>query len=639
MNRRSANGVKMAWTLAALIASTVSAKRMPFESRFDEWALNLWPPRISESSLSDKPVERASPPIIPPGRYRVYCRADDGSSQSFIYEPQVNVNATAQTIVTKLNKPSNATIRYTYAYAYAVRSADDSRQPIWNFTIRMRLEKGAPVRFDRAVPAYQRWRFQCAFENEGGKNWAVWTNDQKPLEPGETANFELRSVGLPGVLPAFMQGKPSHRNRIHKNAYVPNEPGQDAVCGWVVGPVPEPKNFHPIAFIEYIEELYFKCDEAGWIESRRKGIEVLWALKRARSALESGDAQTARQAVLDGVQLIQRLSAIGAPLVREHPFTTEAEGLLTANMEYLADRLKQPAPIAARRPQFQSRIDLELLAAANAAVKEVPPGWLRIYHLDYDDSLQSRLYEPACNVDATVKTVVYQIKRSDDPSVRYAYSYEISSGISSLQAIRSLRINMELDRNAPTTLASPEELGWSRSVPRPDITATNWARWHGSSSRSRLIMPGETQGGFQLRSSGLPGILEARVVGSLMRTNHLHEAVEFPKGTRGDGAVGFVVGPVPEPSPFEAGAFLEIVESLFRRCKEIGWAAPLAGGKAVESLKQTKAFLAEGDVQAARKSLEAVVESVHREGEAERFYTTEAAGMLTANLEYLLERL
>ncbi|MDE0021635.1 MAG: hypothetical protein OXT69_09695 [Candidatus Poribacteria bacterium] len=59
----------------------------------------------------------------------------------------------------------------------------------------------------------------------------------------------------------------------------------------------------------------------------------------------------------------------------------------------------------------------------------------------------------------------------------------------------------------------------------------------------------------------------------------------------------------------------------------------------VESLKRAKAFLAEGDVQAARKNLEAVVESVHREGEAERFYTTEAAGMLTANLEYLLERL
>ena len=629
----------MVWVLAALIASTVSAKRIPFESRFDEWALNLWPPVSCESNLADKPVERAIPLIAPLGRYRVYYSAEDDSSQSFLYEPQVNVNATAQTIVTKLNKPSNAAIRYTYAYAYTIRSAEDSLQPIWNFTIRMRLEKGAPVRFDRAVPAYQRWNFQRPVENRYGKNWAVWTIDHEPLEPGKTANFELRSVGLPGVLPAFMQGKPLRPNRVPKNAYVPNEPGEDAVCGWVVGPVPEPANFHPIAFMEYIEGLYWKCGEAGWIESHRENVEVLWALKKARSALESGDAPTARQAVLDGVQLIQRLSSTGAPLVREQPFTTEAEGLLTANMEYLAERLKQPAPIAARRPPFQGKIDLELLAAANEAVKEVPPGWLRIYHLDYDDSLQSRLYEPACNLDAAVKTVVHRLEPSEDPSVRYAYSYEIVSGVSSLQAISSLRIHMELDRNAPTTLVSPAGLGWTQSVPRPHITATNWARWYGSSSRGRLIMPGETQGGFQLRSSGLPGILKARVIGSLTRTNHLHEMVEFPEGTRGNGAVGFVVGPVPEPSPFEAGAFLEYVESLFRRCKEIGWAAPLAAEKAVESLKRANAFLAEGDVQAARETLKAVVESVQREGEAERFYTAEAFGMLTANLEYLLERL
>ena len=639
MNRRSANAAIMLWAFAAaamtaLTAPTVSAKRIPFESRFDESAASLWEPIDS-----DKPRDHTSPPIVPPGRYRVYYYAEDGSLQSSLYEPQVNVNATAQTTVTKLNPPSNATIPYTYAYGYTIRSADDSLQPIWNFTIRMQMEKDAPIRFDWTVLRYERWYFQRPYENRHGKNWAIWTNDQNPLKPGKETNFELRSLGLPGLLPAFMQGKPLHHNRLHKNARVPNEPGQDAVCGWVVGPVPEPANFHPIAFIEYIEQLYFKCDEAGWIDSHRKLIGVLWALKRARSALESGDAQTAQQAVLDGVQLIQRLSEMGGRLVREHPFTTETEGLLTANMEYLAEKLKQQGQVAARRPLFEREIDLELLAAANVDAKEVPPGLLRIYYIDYDDSVQSLLYEPRCNVDAKVKTVVHRLERTDDPSIRYAYSYEISSGVSSLQSIRGFRIHMTLDRNAPTTLVSPEKLGWRTSTPRPHITATNRASWIDSSRPERAIMPGETQGGFQLRSSGLPGILEAYIIGSLTETSGLNEIIEFPKGTRGKWAVGYIVGPVPEPSPFEAGAFLEVVESLFRRCREIGWAAPLTADKAVESLQQARALLAEGEVQAARKRLEAVVKGVHREGGAERFYTTEASGMLTANLEYLLERL
>ena len=647
MNRRSAISIKTIRTLAAialiaLTAPTVSAKRIPFESRFDNSAASLWDPSFEESLdpvYLDKPYDRPSPPIIPPGRYRVYYDAEDGSLQSSLYEPQANVNATAQTTVTKLNPPSNATIPYTYAYGYTIRSADDSLQPIWNFTIRMRMEKGTPIRFDWTVPRSERWYFQRPYENRHGKNWAIWTNDQNPLKPGNEANFELRSLGLPGLLPAFMQGKPLHHNRLHKNARVPNEPGQDAVCGWVVGPVPEPANFHPIAFIEYIEQLYFKCDEVGWIESHRKVIGVLRALDRARSALESGDSQTARQAVLDGVQLIQRLSEIGGRLVREHAFTTETEGLLTANMEYLAEKLKQQGLVAARRPQFEREIDLELLAAANVDAKEVPPGLLRIYYIDYDDSIQSLLYEPRCNVDAAVKTVVHRLEQTDDPSIRYAYSYEISSGVSSLQSIRGFRIHMTLDRNAPTTLVSPEKLGWSRSTPKPRITATNRASWTDLSRPERAIMPGETQGGFQLRSSGLPGILEAYIVGSLTEAYGLNENIVFPKGRTGEWAAGYIVGPVPEPSPFEAGAFLEAVVRLFRRCREIGWAAPLTADKAVESLQQARTLLAAGEVQAARKRLEAVVEIVHREGGEERFYTTEASGMLTANLEYLLERL
>jgi len=110
----------------------------------------------------------------------------------------------------------------------------------------------------------------------------------------------------------------------------------NVVAGAVVGPVPEPEAFVPVDLCRHIEELYRQCVELGWINAPELAATVLTSLDAARTSLVSGRTEAGRGHLAGAVAHVLNATESGTT---ERVFTSEAEGLLTANISYLLDRI------------------------------------------------------------------------------------------------------------------------------------------------------------------------------------------------------------------------------------------------------------------------------------------------------------
>jgi len=313
---------------------SVMAERGVFESRFDMDA-------VDERNVSAGPAET-------PGRIRIYYRGPDGSLETLVYEPRVNFELTVQTVVRKLpplpsdsGSQESATPHAQYAYEYTIQSGQASVQPVRTFVVYMALNRGTPLSL--TTPGRE-WYSRTPDPIAPAPNWVRWATSGggrlKPehyIQPGERVDgFELRGPGIPGILDAFAQGVPIHRAKLNEYVYVPRGPGEDVAGGPVVGPVPAPDVLDPVGFAQYVEELYHQSEDLGWINAPEAAATTLQRLEAARASLEGGDTDAAKRHLLDSVEHIRRSTEDGTT---ESVFTSEAEGLLISNVEYLLDRL------------------------------------------------------------------------------------------------------------------------------------------------------------------------------------------------------------------------------------------------------------------------------------------------------------
>jgi len=123
-----------------LCAMSAAAERHIFESRLDVEGLHA----------RNLKVEFASAPVT----YRIYFHADDGTVDSLVYEPSVNIDITVQTVVRNLSdpraeshtdSPPPETPGARYAYEYIIKSEESSAQPVRRFVVHMALERGTAL--------------------------------------------------------------------------------------------------------------------------------------------------------------------------------------------------------------------------------------------------------------------------------------------------------------------------------------------------------------------------------------------------------------------------------------------------------------------------------------------------------------
>jgi hypothetical protein len=192
------------------------------------------------------------------------------------------------------------------------------------------------------------------------------------------------------------------------------------------------------------------------------------------------------------------------------------------------------------------------------------------------------------------------------------------------------------------------------------------------------IRPGQSLGGFEIMSEGLPGIRRCIVspffdFDSLFSEERFPDEENIPNTDSIQNAVkfrGWTVGPTAPPANFDASAWIDTLLSYTRQSAELSWLgkgrdndcddderADEGIAKNIElRLQKAKRELTRGDSVQARKELEKLVQKVeriwkrsqeeekkHKRDRWERndnvIITSEAYALLKYNMEYLMDRL
>jgi hypothetical protein len=278
----------------------------------------------------------------------------------------------------------------------------------------------------------------------------------------------------------------------------------------------------------------------------------------------------------------------------------------------------------------------------------------------------------------------------------YKYNYTIANSQTSVGQIGTL----EIDISKPINVAnlSGEGLvngpGYSEVIsdyvlkqnitPMISVGISSPPHWHsglsilgtvawGNDDNSSRMLPGQSIGGYQLTSRGLPGIRVFKIEPRI-DFDHLPIAppvgpadlerykMELSKYKDGISVKGQTIGPTVPPAPFVPITFLSYLLGLQHEAQTLGW---LGGPKWVleldKTLNQVKESLVASEIGAAREKLVSFIEKVEerfrdmnehdfeqvKKGEErkekgtgeKKFLTSEGYVLLKFNAEYLKEQL
>lgn len=217
----------------------------------------------------------------------------------------------------------------------------------------------------------------------------------------------------------------------------------------------------------------------------------------------------------------------------------------------------------------------------------------------------------------------------------YQYNYSVSNGTGALQRIEDFMIQI---RSASAHGVAPSDWWVSRAT-RPGLVA---ATWHSLDS-SKDISPGSSLSGFQIVTSGLPAIVQFYAVGAIPIPYGEFIPQEGTDDIFINSAQGRTLGPLDPPVPFAPLPFLDTLIAMKNEAKSLGWIKSGDLSDLIDQkLDQARAYLLDGDNQAAKAELQECLDAVVHDCTAvppTGNLSTEACALLQFNLEYLIKQL
>jgi hypothetical protein len=164
----------------------------------------------------------------------------------------------------------------------------------------------------------------------------------KGIAPGDSgAGFTLRSPGLPGIVPARLEPYYFYVNEgegTEEDVQAAKKAYQEIILPIkVVGPVAPPSSFKPLLFTQMIRDLIHQAQTLGWIRSDHVEDALERRLGRMEAALRDGRQ---REAVEAGRAFLDVLEDASLRRHDREAITSDADGLLSLNMEYLLAQLQ-----------------------------------------------------------------------------------------------------------------------------------------------------------------------------------------------------------------------------------------------------------------------------------------------------------
>jgi len=268
------------------------------------------------------------------GNFVIQYIGDADTIVTVIFEPATKVNPLLSAHVRTVQGTDSL------IYQYAIANGENSKQNLHSF----QLEYQADV----VDATSNRWhsgkvtRFELRTFESGvvvdAMRWR-WAGDQG-LEPTWSVNgFGLKSIGLPGVVDAYFQGK------VKVLAFPDYGPGvkvdtlvrklrlfpSNRVTRRTVGPVSPPSPFVPLQFVDTIISHKHQALELGWIDNEGIAKSLEAKLENVKKQLERDNTKTAKnvlQAFLNEVEV-----------QKDKHLSSEAYALMKYNGEFLLSKL------------------------------------------------------------------------------------------------------------------------------------------------------------------------------------------------------------------------------------------------------------------------------------------------------------
>lgn len=224
---------------------------------------------------------------------------------------------------------------------------------------------------------------------------------------------------------------------------------------------------------------------------------------------------------------------------------------------------------------------------------------------------------------------------SSEQNVR-VYRYRLSNDQGSQQAAAQFVIAKANDADSEV-IGTP--VGWLYNNNVGDLGIIGW-----TALAETLVRPGQTVTGFELRSEGLPSIVDAFVVGFIP----FDELPKFAHGEAPDSLPGTtvlenslklrVLGPGLPPQDFDPVTFLLRIIELKSEASTLGWIDQSGISNSLQAkLNAALESLKRGQTESARNQLQACLREL--EAQKGKHLTADAVGLLGANLIYMLDRM
>ncbi|MEK7390147.1 MAG: hypothetical protein AAB036_10670 [Elusimicrobiota bacterium] len=260
-------------------------------------------------------------------------------------------------------------------------------------------------------------------------------------------------------------------------------------------------------------------------------------------------------------------------------------------------------------------------------------------------AMGEQVFEPATKISYSLHPTV--VANSVTASqAHYKYSYELNSGLSSIQNI--WRFDIRITSNSVFGMDAP--LGWSVGV-----SAIGTIAW-GGIEMERQIPPGKRLSGFSFISPNLPGIVEVFAQGYVplpKAVQFVDETTPAPPDREQDSVRAMTVGPSTLTFTTPAEVVVRLI-GLKHQSASLGW---LGDAKFVlkldKRLDQAKAALARDKKKLARVRLSQFAHELakaHDENKTERgknkndpkdktFVSDEAFQLLKINADFIIAKL
>ncbi len=230
------------------------------------------------------------------------------------------------------------------------------------------------------------------------------------------------------------------------------------------------------------------------------------------------------------------------------------------------------------------------------------------------------------------------------------YGYTIFNAEDSKQGLdywaielpESLRFKVNVSATPQNTLQGWSAYNQLESALESPPLLTSWSTMEAS------LPPASSQAGFELEAEGLPGIANTYVQGFIPLTDEpVFEGAEEPGDDDiiGDGlfensVYGRTLGPTAPPAVFDPAVFMETIRGYVAESQTLGWLTDAGLVTALNgALDAAATGVSSNDVGATKTALLAFIAALPVPPAGTTACSTECAGLLYFNAQYLLDQL